>query len=149
MILDLHGDTEPTKAKTEKKKILYVEDDRSSQLLVQQILRDHYDVDIPLHARDVMTWVGLKSYDLILMDIKLEEGYSGIDLTKKIRKLPNYREVPILAVTAIAFPDELADIIEEGCTDTITKPLDFKKFKSKIAALLAQTQHKLGPSMYI
>lgn len=123
-----------------KMQILYVEDDRNSQFLVEQILRNNYDVDIAPHARDVLTWVRLKKYDLILMDIKLDEGYSGIELTKEIRKLNDYKNVPIMAVTAMAFPDELNYMIQQGCTDAIAKPIDFKIFKMKIADLLAQAK---------
>ena len=124
-----------------KMQILYVEDDRNSQFLVEQILYDMYDVDIAPHARDVMTWVNLKNYDLILMDIKLDEGYSGIELTEEIRKLDNYKNIPILAVTAMAFKEELNYFIEHGCDDFITKPIDFRAFKIKIKDLLSQAQH--------
>ena len=131
-----------------KKQILYVEDDRNSQFLVEQILQNNYDIDIAPHAKDVMTWVRLKNYDLILMDIKLDDGQSGIDLTKEIRKLPNYKNVPIMAVTAIAFPDQIDIILEEGCNDAITKPIDFKLFKIKIANLLAKYQPVNNPPAY-
>lgn len=141
MILDSPDKVVNLKTKTGKRQILYVEDDRNSQFLVEQILRNNYDVDIAPHARDVMTWVSMKEYDLILMDIKLDEGYSGIELTKKIKNLPNYTNVPILAVTAVAFSDDLANMIREGCTDTVTKPLDIKIFKSKIAQLLMEAQN--------
>lgn len=148
MILDSFEKVSRVKTETGKKKILYVEDDRNSQYLVEQILRNNYDVDIAPHAKDVMTWVNLRNYDLILMDIKLDQGYSGLDLTKKIRTLPSYQGVPILAVTAIAFPDQLENMIAQGCTDAITKPIDFKLFKSKIANLLSLSQDPVNRSTF-
>ncbi len=148
MILDSPEKINQIKTETGNRRILYVEDDRNSQILVEQILRNNYDVDIAPHAKDVMTWVKLKDYDLILMDIKLDDGYSGIDLTKKIRTLSNYKDIPIIAVTAIAFSDQLKDMVEQGCTDIITKPIDFKLFKLKIANLLAKVQASGNPSMY-
>jgi two-component system, NarL family, sensor histidine kinase BarA len=147
MILD-----SPDKIKQEpsgKMQILYVEDDRNSQFLVEQILRDKYDIDIAPHARDVMTWVKLKNYDLILMDIKLDEGYSGIELTQEIRKLNQYKNVPIMAVTAMAFKEELNYFIEHGCTDFITKPIDFKVFKEKIENLLSQVERVNRSASYL
>jgi len=149
MILNSPKDINLVKKETGKKKILYVEDDRNSQFLVEHLLRNSYDVDIAPQAKGVMEWVRQKDYDLILMDIKLDDGYSGIDLTRKIRTLPNYKGVPIIAVTAIAFPDQLSDMVVNGCTDTITKPLDFKLLKSKIANLLAQAQNSGNLSMYL
>ena len=130
-----------------KMQILYVEDDRNSQFLVEQILQNRYDVDIAPHAKDVMTWVRLKKYDLILMDIKLDDGYSGIDLTKEIRKLTLYKKAPILAVTAMAFPEELDYIIKQGCTDIVTKPINFKVFRMKVENLLEQKQQMNQPSI--
>jgi len=139
MILDSSGKIDH-RSSSDKMQILYVEDDKNSQFLVELILRDKYDVDIAPHARDVLKWVRLKKYDLILMDIKLDEGYSGIELTKEIRKLNDYKNVPVLAVTAMAFPEELNYMKQQGCTDTITKPIDFKIFKMKIADLLSQDE---------
>lgn len=141
MILDSPQKISQSKTGNGKRQILYVEDDRNSQFLVEQILRDSYDVDIAPHAKDVLYWVGLKQYDLILMDIKLDEDYSGLDLTKQIRQLPQYREIPIIAVTAIAFPDELENMLKQGCTDVVTKPIDFKVFKLKIKNCLAQRHY--------
>ncbi|MBE0650598.1 MAG: response regulator [Bacteroidales bacterium] len=150
MILDSPDKMKNIKTQSGRKQILYVEDDRNSQFLVEQILRDDYDVDIAPHARDVMTWVNLKNYNLILMDMKLDEGYYGLDLVKKIKTLPGYKDVPILAVTAIAFPNDLADMVKQGCSDTITKPLiDFKLFKSKVAELLMQSQSVNNPNSSI
>lgn len=149
MILDTPEQFNETRTKTGKKTILYVEDDRNSQFLVEQVLRSNYDVDVAPHARDVMTWVSSKRYDLILMDIKLDEGYSGVDLTKKIRTLPDYEKVPILAVTAIAFPDQLANMIKQGCSDAVTKPIDFKILKLKIAHLIEDSGPMPGPAMFL
>ncbi len=138
MILDAPDKIRNLKPQTGKEQILYVEDDRYSQVLVEQILRNEYDVDVAPHARDVMTWVKLKDYDLILMDIKLDDGFSGIELARRIKEMPRYAEVPILAVTAIAFPGDLEDMVRQGCSDTITKPIDLRVFKAKIARLFMQ-----------
>lgn len=133
------------KTSTARKTILYVEDDRYSQILVEQILNKNYDVKIAPRAEDALRMVTDSHYDLILMDIKLGYGKSGIDITREIRAMSHYKEVPILAVTAMAFPNDRKYMISQGCTDTITKPLDFGLFKMKIAELLKKEQNSEIP----
>jgi len=59
---------------------------------------------------------------LILMDIQLP-GMSGLEVTKDIRKINT--EVPIIAATANVFEDDKAACLEAGCTDFVTKPINF------------------------
>ena len=124
------------KSRYARKKILYVEDDLSSQFLVDHILKNKYDLDVAAKGMDALRMAHATKYDLILMDIKLGKGKTGIDVTHELRQLPQYKNVPILAVTAYAMPGDDDYFIDEGCTDYISKPIDFGEFKRKIAALL-------------
>ncbi|MBN2639705.1 MAG: response regulator [Bacteroidales bacterium] len=119
-----------------RKRILYVEDDVSSQFLVEHILRRKYDIDVADKGVVALEKVQSNNYDLILMDIKLGKGITGIEVTHEIRKLPQYRNTPILAVTAYAMPGDDDYIKEEGCNDYISKPIDFRYFKEKVDRLL-------------
>ena len=60
-------------------------------------------------------------YDLILMDIQMPE-LDGIEATKLIREITT--NIPIIAITANAFEDEMYKIKEAGCVDYITKPIN-------------------------
>lgn len=91
---------------TKKKKILYVEDDISSQFLVGHILRNKYDIDLASDGNDALRMCLKEQYDLILMDIKLGKGKTGIEVTNELRKMPRYKNVPIMAVTAYAMPGD-------------------------------------------
>lgn len=119
-----------------RKKILYVEDDISSQRLVDHLLQKKYDVEMADRGIDALRMAKQTDYDLILMDIKLGKGITGIEVTRELRKIPRYKKVPILAVTAYAMPGDDEYIKAEGCNDYVSKPINFAEFKQKVDQLL-------------
>lgn len=105
-------------------KILVVEDNfMSYKLLEAHFSRSNLEI---VHATDGLQAMELfKSHpdiSLILMDIQLP-GMSGLEVTKDIRKINT--EVPIIAATANVFEDDKAACLDAGCTDFVTKPINF------------------------
>lgn len=129
-----HNLSEPEKLY--RKKILYVEDDKRSQLLVEQILKKKYDIEVANKGDEAIKMAKQSHYDLILMDIKLGKGITGIEVTHELRKFHQYKNVPILAVTAYAMPGDDDYIKKEGCDDYISKPINFTEFRKKVEELL-------------
>ncbi len=67
-------------------------------------------------------------YDLILMDIKMPV-MNGIDATKEIRKLNREdKDLPIVAMTANAFSEDVQECLENGMNAHIAKPIELKNF---------------------
>ena len=66
-------------------------------------------------------------YDLILMD-HLMPGMDGLEATAKLREIPGYREVPIIALTANAGSAYEQMYRKAGMNDTIYKPIEFNAF---------------------
>lgn len=67
--------------------------------------------------------------DLILMDIMMPT-MDGLQATRTLRGSPSFRQVPILALTAMAGSRDLA--IQAGCDDYLSKPIDITNFMTKI-----------------
>ena len=67
------------------------------------------------------------SYDLIFMDIQMPE-MNGLDATRHIRRLDNTwaASIPIIAMTADAFSENVAECMEAGMNGHIAKPIDLK-----------------------
>ena len=71
--------------------------------------------------------IGPSQYDLVFMDIQMPE-MNGLEATRKIRKLDNpyAAGIPIIAMTADAFSENVAECIEAGMNGHISKPIDIK-----------------------
>jgi two-component system cell cycle response regulator DivK len=65
--------------------------------------------------------------DVILMDIGLPD-ISGIDVTAEIRASDELKNIPVIAVTAYAAPEDEAAIRRAGCDDYIAKPISAPVF---------------------
>jgi CheY-like chemotaxis protein len=69
--------------------------------------------------------------DLVLMDIMMPE-MDGLTATREIRKKPEWKRLPIIALTAKAMPNDRQECLEAGADDYIAKPLDVDKLLSLI-----------------
>ena len=107
-----------------KPKILYVEDDDISIVLIEKLLKHRYELDYASNAAQAVKIAKENQYKLILMDINLGKGESGMDATREIRKLDYYKNVPIIAVTAFAMYGDKEEFINGGCYDYLSKPFD-------------------------
>ena len=72
-------------------------------------------------------------YDIIIMDLQMPI-MDGYEATKTIRSLalPNARTIPIVAMTANAFRDDIKKCLESGMNDHTGKPIDVEALTSKI-----------------
>lgn len=117
------------------KKILIAEDSETSYLLLKAMLK-RTKVQI-IHTISGIEAVELcrkeMNIDLVLMDIKLP-GIDGLKATTKIKELN--KNLPIIAQTACALPDDKEKIIEVGCDDYVGKPIRVKVLLEKISKYL-------------
>jgi CheY-like chemotaxis protein len=73
--------------------------------------------------------------DIVLMDIMMPE-MDGIDTMRAIRKLPEFKSLPIIAVTAKAMKGDREKCIEAGAWDYLSKPVDTEQMLSVLRAWL-------------
>lgn len=115
--------------------ILLVENEVVSAELVKLYLKNIYEVEIAKDGFEALSKVKSRKYDVILMDINLGEGITGLDATKKIRKIENYKTTPIIAVTAFAMEGDREEFLQAGCTHYISKPFEKKDLISLLKKL--------------
>jgi PAS domain S-box-containing protein len=123
----------------ENTRVLLVEDNLFNQMLAAKILENwHCKVDVAGNGIIATEKASKEDYDLILMDIQLPE-MDGYQATTYIRnKIPAPKnKVPIIAMTAHAFPEEIEKCKRYGMDDYISKPFEESKLYKKIGQLLA------------
>ena len=126
----------PVEEVLEKKdviKILLAEDYKHSQIIVTRLLKKNNfeNVVVVENGEEAVDMANQQNFDLILMDMQMPV-MNGFEATEKIRQMPQYKETPIIALTAFAMKGDREKCIEAGATDYIPKPIDSKEFIEKV-----------------
>ncbi|MFB8045829.1 HAMP domain-containing protein [Streptomyces hydrogenans] len=105
--------------------VLVVDDDARNLYALSGILELHGMT--VLHAENgrkgIETLVANPAVALVLMDVMMPE-MDGYTATARIRELPRYADLPIIAVTAKAMPGDREKSLASGASDYVTKPVD-------------------------
>lgn len=113
-------------------KILYIEDDHATRLLVKKILdRPPFQYFEATSGMEGLKKCAEINPDLILMDINLPD-ISGTELTTKIKSTPKLKKIIIVAITGIDTPEAREISLIAGCDGYIAKPIDTNKFPDQI-----------------
>ncbi len=120
-------------------KVLLVEDNEFNIMVATDELNEiisNVKLSLANNGREALEKVQEQDFDLVLMDIEMEE-MNGYDATVAIRKLESpSANVPIIAVTANAIKEEIDKCFESGMNDHISKPFSPDDLKSKIVELM-------------
>lgn len=109
-------------------KVLLVEDNPLNMELILEILRaQDFIVDTAEDGEKSITKAENTIYDLILMDIALP-GMDGVEATRIIKSRSEYRNVPVIALTAFAMAGDKERLLKAGFDEYISKPLDVHDF---------------------
>jgi hypothetical protein len=116
-------------------RILLAEDNATNQLVAVRLLRDfNVQVDVVGDGLEAVHAASNLPYDVICMDVRMPE-MDGLAATRTIRaRGGQLRTVPIIALTANAFPEDMAACFAAGMTGFVAKPVSKQTL---VAALLA------------
>ncbi len=117
-------------------KILIVEDNPQNMKLVTTVLqKSGYDTLQAVDADSGIMIARQELPDLILMDIQLP-GMDGLTATKLLKGDRLTSDIPVIALTAFAMKGDRERIIEAGCDDYVSKPINYKEFLATVARWL-------------
>ncbi len=117
------------------KKILVVDDEQETAEGLAAILReDGHHVDVVYSAEDAITRFQRETYHLVLTDLLLP-GKSGVELTKVIHEAAP--ATAIVLITGHATVKTAVSALKRGASDYIKKPLNPKKLRERVGALLS------------
>ncbi len=127
----------------EGKKILLVDDDVRNVYALMSFL-EQYNMDITFaeNGRESLEILEENSdFNLVLMDIMMPE-MDGYEAIKRIRAIPQFYSLPIIALTAKAMKEDREKCIQAGASDYIVKPFDPEQLISLIQVWLYQKNEK-------
>ena len=117
-------------------KILIVEDNPQNMKVVLMTLRPHgYTLLEAGDGEEALEIAVRDKPDLIIMDIQLPQ-VSGLEVTRRLRRMPAFSHIPIIGVTAYAMKGDKEKIIEAGCDTYLPKPIDTRELPGVVAELL-------------
>jgi len=117
-------------------KILVVEDNDRNRRLIRIVLKSKgYEVIEAVTAEEAIVQLNNEPIDLILMDIQLPK-MDGLALAKEIKKNPNTKDIPIIALTAYAMKGDREKFLAAGCDGYIGKPVDTQELPNIVAKFL-------------
>lgn len=117
---------------TAKTTLLIAEDDAANYRLFEVMLQKHYTLLHAWNGREAVEMFKANRPHLILMDIKMPE-MDGYEATAAIRQLS--ADIPIVAVTAFASPEDMRRILSSGFDGCLPKPISADSLKKKISEL--------------
>ncbi len=116
--------------------LLLVDDDRHVLESMAEWLREQgYKVDVASTVAGAIAAVGKKSYDLLLVDIRLGDG-DGFDVLAHCRK--NYPNLSVILLTGYGTVETAIEAIRAGACDFLTKPLIDEELELAIERALNQ-----------
>lgn len=122
---------------TTRKRILYMEDNYQNGRLVKKVLTAKgYDVILAEDGQSGLRIVEQEHLDLILLDINMP-GIDGKEAAARLKNSPEYKHIPIVALTALAMRGDREKILAAGCDDYLPKPLN-------LTQLLEMVQKYIG-----
>jgi CheY-like chemotaxis protein len=120
-------------------KIAVVEDNPDNRLLVNAILEDMYEMSEYETGAEAIAGLPADPPDLVLLDISLPE-MDGTEVLQWIRQQPQFKELPVIALTAHAMAGDREKYLAAGFNDYVTKPIIDED------VLLDAIQRWLGPA---
>jgi len=127
-------------AASSKLRVLAVEDNSETRLLLQHLLRASFDVVAVSGVEDALAAVEEQDYDVFLLDINLSEQRTGTDLLHLLRENPSLQNVPAVALTAYAMPGDRENFLTAGFNEYVSKPFTRDDLTSAIRDSLASVE---------
>jgi two-component system sensor histidine kinase/response regulator len=117
-------------------RVLLAEDNPVNQEVAVQLLQAAgVAVDVASDGQQALDMARAQPYDLVLMDMQMPR-MDGLQATRAIRALPALARLPIVAMTANAFPEDRQACLDAGMNDHLAKPVDPRVLHAALARWL-------------
>ena len=123
--------------------LLLVEDDAAlAELLLFHFEREGYLVSHTADGDDALLLARERAPDVVLLDWMIE-GLSGIEVCRRLRRLPETANVPIIMLTARGEEEDRVRGLQTGADDYVTKPFSPRELVARVQAVLRRVRPAL------
>jgi len=117
-------------------RILLAEDNEVNQLVASRILTNAgFEVTIAGNGLEALDLAQKERFDIVLMDIQMPE-MDGLTAAARLRAMPQFQDLPIVAMTAHAMSGDREQSLKVGMNDHITKPINISELFKALARWL-------------
>ncbi|MGZ3724151.1 MAG: response regulator transcription factor [Pseudobdellovibrio sp.] len=126
-----------------KKKLLIVDDDKFICSMLEQSMKDVFDV-VTTDDVDIAFKIATQNnVDALLLDVNLG-AESGIELCEKLRKNQLTQKIPIMIMTGFGDKNKLVSSYKVGADDYIEKPIETDELSARLTARLKRVEDIAG-----
>ena len=123
-------------AKGLPKKILVVDDNQDSRELVVKVLKNKgYVMVEAVDGEEAVEKAVAEKPDLILLDISIPK-LNGYEVTRVLKSREEFKNIPVVALTAHAMKGDRAKALEVGCEGYITKPINVRELPAQVKSFI-------------
>ncbi len=103
-------------------RILAVDDNEDNLLLLSEVLKVfNCSLITATHGQTALRLTQEYNPDLILLDVMLPD-LNGVEVVRHLKQNPATKNIPVIAITALARDEDRASLLAAGCNDYISKP---------------------------
>jgi len=119
----------------QKRKVIIVDDDRETREMLTMALEfEGFDVREAANGLRLISTLHVDRPDVILLDVMMS-WIDGFELCRAIKQNPEFRDIPVIFVSARKSPEDVDRGIAAGAADYFTKPLDIDRLAARINEL--------------
>ncbi len=119
-----------------KPRLLIVDDDPIIARISQRALQsDGLQCDQAGSGAEAFTMLARTPYDLVLLDVQMP-GMSGAEVLASLRSKPPLPNLKVIMCSGSAHPDEMAQMLQAGADDYLTKPISVVQLQARVTAAL-------------
>ena len=123
-----------------KPKVIIVDDDRDTrEMLTLALELEGFDVGQAANGLRLISAMHVDRPDVILLDVMMS-WIDGFELCRSIKKNDEFKDIPVIFVSARKTGEDLNKGLAAGATDYFTKPVDIDRLTGRIREILAAAQ---------
>jgi class 3 adenylate cyclase len=129
--------------------VLVVDDSETNRdILARRLTREGYEVETAADGALALEAVGLRRFDLVLLDIMMP-GLNGYQVLERLKTTPELRDIPVIMISALDEIDGIVRCIEMGAEDYLPKPFNPVILRARVEASLEKKRLRDREQAYL